>query len=351
MIGDMGYRIVQLELSTAPTAFELALLRQAVAYARFNKKDAFLTMPKRYPAVLEMTIEGNSSFLNDFVPYFNESINKIANDIDPGNESLQLIAASIASQLNEQIVDWSDTPTITLARRGRELAQMTDGDSSFTQIGVELDIHAKRIRDELARYQKAAGPRAWKRRHDLLPMLRIDSLSLIVAARRLRRGAEGVRRHLPGSHLLETLREFDQKAPHLIDLRNIVEHIDEYSIGRGRHDASGLEPGDVFILDISGERVTITARRRTVDVLSIYDACQSLIKCLSTAIDHHMITYLFPPIADFDFVAYTETGKQIIARSDESAEHAEARSLIASTMSRSGKKLPARRCTECKHWL
>jgi hypothetical protein len=304
MMGGMGYRVIRLELSTAPSDWDLSLLRQAVAFARFNKIGAFLTLPKRYPAVLEVTIEANSSFLNDFTSYFNDSITQIASDIDPNNESLRSITAAMASQLNAQIVDWSGVPTVVLARRGRELEERVAGDSSFRQIGVELGTHAKRIRGELAKYQKAAGPS-----------------------------------------------RFDQKAPHLVDLRNIAEHIDEYSIGHGRHDAFGLEPGDVFRLDVNGERLTLTARQRTVDVLTVYEACQSLIECLVSAINHHTITHLFPPIADFDFVAYTETGTEIIARSDEPAAHSAARTQLASVMSRTIRELPATRCPECNHWL
>ena len=163
----MGYRVIRLELATAPTDLDLLLLRQVVAFARFNNAAAFLTVPKRYPAVLEVTIEGNSSFLNDFTPYLNDSVARIATDINPNNDSLQSIAVAIASQLNEQIVDWSDVPTIVLARRGRELNERITGDSSFRQIGAELDIHAKRIRSELAKYRKAIGPKAWRRRYDL----------------------------------------------------------------------------------------------------------------------------------------------------------------------------------------
>jgi hypothetical protein len=114
MIGGMGYRVIRLELSTAPSDLDLSLLRQVVAFARFNKVDAFLTVPKRYPAVLEVTIEANSSFLNGFTPYLNDSIAQIAIDIDPNNESLRSIAAAIASQLNAQIVDWSGVSTIVL---------------------------------------------------------------------------------------------------------------------------------------------------------------------------------------------------------------------------------------------
>jgi hypothetical protein len=347
----MGYRVILIALSTAPTDLDLSLLRQVVAFAQFNKADAFVTIPKRYPATLKLTIEGNSSFLNDFTPYLNDSITQIATDIDPNNKSLQSIVASIASQLNEQIVDWSGAPTLTLARKGRELEERIVGDSSFRQIGAELDIHAKRIKGALARYRKAAGPKAWRRRHELVLLLRIDSLALIAAARRLRRIADDVRRHLPGSHLSEALGRFDQKAPHLVDLRNIAEHIDEYGIGRGRHDASELEPGDVFKLEANDEHVTITARQHTVDVLSAYEACQSLIECLAAAIDHHRLTHLFPPVADFDFVTLTETGTHILGRNDESAEHAEARSLLVSALNRTLKHLPDIRCPKCSYWL
>lgn len=347
----MGYRVIRLQLSIAPTALELSLLRQAVNFARFNKMDAFLAVPRNYPAILELTIEGNSSALNEFTPYFNESITEIASDIDSNNGSLQAIAAAIASQLNEQIVDWSDVPSIVLARTGRELQERIAGDSSFRQIGLELDIHAKRLRSELARYQAARGPTAWRRRYDLVLMLRIDSLSLITAARRLRRIADDVRRHLPGAHLPKALKRFDQETPHLIDLRNIAEHIDEYSIGRGRRDASGLEPGDVLQLAVEGEEVAISARQRTVEVLSVYQACQALIECLIGAIDYHRVTHLFPPTAGFDYVRDTGDGIQIIARSDESAEQKEDRSRLDSILSRTIKKLPARRCPQCNHWL
>jgi hypothetical protein len=283
MMGDMGYRVIRLELSTAPTDLDLLLLRQVVAFARFNKAAAFLTAPKRYPAVLEVTIEGNSSFLNDFTPYLNDSIAQIATDIDPNNESLQSIAVAIASQLNAHIVDWSDVSTIVLARRGRELEERIAGDSSFRQIGVELGIHARRIRSELAKYQKTTDPKAWRRRHDLALMLRIDSLALIVAARRLRRIADDIRRHLPGSHLSKALGRFDQKVPHLVDFRNIAEHIDEYSIGRGRYDASGLEPGDVWRHSrhekstYPGERVVIW----TINILGIGSGCFALLYILA----------------------------------------------------------------------
>jgi hypothetical protein len=348
----MGYRVIHLELATPPTDLDLSLLREVVAFARFNKAAAFMVLPKRYPAALEVTIEGNSSFLNHFTPYLNDSIARIAADIDPNNESLKSIASAIASQLNEQIVDWSDVPTITLARHGRELEGRITGDSSFEQIGDELEIHAKRIESELAKYRKATGPKAWRRRHDLDVVIRIDSLALIVAARRLRRIADDIRKRLPGSHLSKALGRFDRNVPHLVDLRDIAEHIDEYGIGRGRRDhPSGLEPADVFELQVNGDHVTITARQRTVDVLFAYKNCKSLIECLIAAIDRHMLTYLFPPIADFDFIAYTKTGTQIVGRTDESAEHAEARSQITAVINRTFKKVPAERCPECNNWL
>jgi hypothetical protein len=350
MIHGMGYRVIGLELLAAPTEPELSLLDQIVAFARFNEIDAFLEAPEYYPGVLELTIEANSSYLNEITPRFNDSIARIATDIDPNNGSLQSIVASVASQLNAQIVDWSGVPGMVVAQKGRELGERIGGESSFSQIGAELDIHATRIRDELTEYQKVTGPTAWRRRHELALMLRIDSLSLIASARRLRRIAVDVRHRLPGSHLNKALNRFDQEAPHLINLRNIAEHIDEYSIGHGRSDATGLEPGDVFTLELNAGRITITARQHTLNVFSVYEASRSLVECLTSATHHHMITHLMPPIADFDFVEYTETGVEIIARSDESAEHAKARSELVATI---GRKitLPATRCPKCNSWL
>jgi hypothetical protein len=350
MIDDMGYRVIELELPTAPTELDLMLLDQIIAFARFNRIDAFLEVPEHYPGVLELIIEANSSYLNEITPRLNDSIAQIATDIDTNSESLQSIVASVASQLNEQIVDWSDVPGVVVARKGRELEERIGGESSFSQVGAELDIHANRIRDELTEYKSVTGPTAWRRRHELAVMLRVDSLSLIVSARRLRRIADDIRHRLPGSHLYEALRRFDQVAPHVVHLRDIAEHIDEYSIGHGRVDAAGLEPGEVFKLEVAADRVTITGRQRTLDVLSVYEACRSLVECMTAATHHHMITHLMPPIADFDFVEYTETGVQIVARSDESAEHAKARSELVAAIDRAI-RLPATRCPKCNHWL
>jgi hypothetical protein len=350
MIHHMGYRVIELELPTAPTEPDLLLFDQIIAFARFNQIDAYLEAPDHYPGVFELTIEANSSYLNEITPRLNDSVARIAIDIDPNSESLQSIVVSVASQLNAQVVDWSGVPGLVVARKGRELEERIGGESSFSQIGAELDIHANRIREELTEYQNVTGPTAWRRRHELVLMLRIDSLSLIISARRLRRIADDIRHRLPGSHLYKALQRFDQKAAHLVNLRNIAEHIDEYSIGRGRDDVAGLEPGDVLKLEVNANGVTIIGRQLTVDVLSVYGACRSLIQCMTAVTDHYRITHLMPPIADFDFVEYTVSGVQIVARSDESAEHAKARSELVAAINRTI-KLPATRCPKCSYWL
>jgi hypothetical protein len=106
----MGDRVIKLQWPTAPTRQELSLLRQVVAFASSYNAGADMSVPKRYPATVEITIGGNGSFLNDFTPYLNDSIAQIAADIDPNSEALRSIVSSIALQLNDQIVDWSDAP-------------------------------------------------------------------------------------------------------------------------------------------------------------------------------------------------------------------------------------------------
>jgi hypothetical protein len=102
MIHDMGYRIIKLELLTAPTEPDHLLFDQIIAFARFNQIDAYLEAPDHYPGVLELTIETNSSYLNEITPRLNDSIARIAADIDPNSESLRSIVVSVASQLNMQ---------------------------------------------------------------------------------------------------------------------------------------------------------------------------------------------------------------------------------------------------------
>ncbi len=271
----MGYRIIDVELSEDPDAELAAFLKQFAAFARFRGADVFVEKPDAYPGIWNLIIEGNSSFLNELTPELIRVAEEIAADINPGNERLASAVASIASHLNDQVVDWSDFPAITPARPGREFAERLSGESSFLQLKDELGVHATRIRGQLTKYRTAKGSMAWRRRHKLSLLLRVDSLALITAARRLHRIADDIHRRLPSHHLESAIGCFDRNTTGLISLRDVAEHIDEYSIGNGRRDLHNGEPGEVFCILIDDYDVVVSARLQTLSVMKTHQEAYS----------------------------------------------------------------------------
>jgi hypothetical protein len=292
-------------------------------------------------------------FLNELTPDLIDMAARIARDIDPQDENLDRIISSISAQLTEQIVDWSDVPTLTSARGGRELQERLDGDASFRRIKEELDVYNDRIEFEIGEYFLIKGASAWRRRNELALMLRIDSLALVAGARRLRRIADDVRRRMPGPHLNAAIGVFDSETPSLVALRDMAEHIDQYSIGRGRKDVNLLEPGDVFKVSIDPTEVSIRARSQDIQIRKTYRTCAELIQCLANASDHHSLFYLMPPLADYDFMIHTKDGLRIVSRADETADHARERELMASALAKASinAQLPRKRCSHCNLWL
>ena len=88
----MGYRIIGVEFESPPIADEEAFLRQVAAFADSYGVGGILTPPERYPGQWEIILDANSSLLDGFTPYFIESVDVIANDIDPGSADLRALA-------------------------------------------------------------------------------------------------------------------------------------------------------------------------------------------------------------------------------------------------------------------
>jgi len=159
---------------------------------------------------------------------------------------------------------------------------------------------------------------------------------------------------LPSDHLDRAISRFDLKTPGLITLRDIAEHIDEYSVGHGRRDVTNAEPGDVFSVTIQNHDVAITSRSKTLSVLATYDACLSLINCLANFSDERAFIYLAPVIGDFDFMTYNGQNFELVARENETAEQAEARAILIEHTRHILPKLlalPAKRCSECNELI
>ncbi len=350
----MGYRIIAFEMPVEPVNQIVVFLKQLVAFARFQALDVSVKKPKAYPGIWELTIEGNGAYLDEFTPEFINMAAVIAADIDPGSEDLRRAVASIASELNEQIADWSSVHTIAPARQGRELEQRLSGESSFMQLKNELSIHEARIRKQLTRYYRVTGPTAWRQRSKLSSLLRIDCLALVAAARRLHRIASDLHRRLPSDHIGRAISRFDRMTPGLITLRDIAEHIDEYSIGHGKRDVTNTQPGEVFSVVIQNQDVVISARSETLSVLATCEACLSLINCLTNYSNNRAFIHLAPVIGDFDFVTYDGQRSELVARENETVEQVEARTkLIEHTRHILPKllELPVKHCSECNELI
>jgi hypothetical protein len=343
----VGNRIVELEFETRPSTEEEAFLREVAAFAEFHGVGAITTPPRSYPGLWELVLDANSSYLNDFTPYFIESMREIAMDINPDSPGLVALVNYVSGALEHQVVAWSGRDGITFARPLRELEQRVAGEGSYSLLDGELDLHEHRLRDGLAEYDSLTGPSAWRHRHDLRLAMRVDALALTGAARRLRRIAGDLAQRIPGAHIRTALETFDRAAPDLVHLRDIAEHIDEYSVGRGRIDKVELEPGDVFEMTVAKGDLILAARGRQVSITKLRRACAILAACLSNAA-HHQLTWGMVAWRDFDFVTETEEGPRFVPRQEETHEQAELRAALSQ---RPAPVIPETRCDGCGNIL
>jgi len=91
--------------------------------------------------------------------------------------------------------------------------------------------------------------------------LRYDSYFLVLAIRRLLRVQEVYFELTDDERLLEARRTFDGASPHAVakDFRDFLEHLDDYLLGRGKHQepsgSVGRRPGFEPVIRVSGEVV------------------------------------------------------------------------------------------------
>jgi len=322
MMVCVGWRTLLLPLDEEPSVDLVHLLGQIVEAAAFHGVEGPLVEPEDYPGMWEFTLDGNSSFLNDVSPIFADLVSQIAHDIAPTDVVLGAVADEVRRQLDEQRVDWSGVDGVRVAERGHRFYVRSSGDASPAAQVLEINLHHERLEKGGRDYLGAMGPTAWQERHRLESQIRIDALGVIGAARRLRRTAAHLAQEMPGPHLQEALRKFDYATPHLVSLRDVSEHIDEYAVGAGKRDTPGAEAGPVFELRIHPDgEVTISARNAFLNVCPTVLACSSLAACLQASIDHYVLYRTMPGLADFEFTRDVDGEAQAIAREDESPEH------------------------------
>lgn len=341
----MGFRIIELDVpDDRPT---ILLLEQLSAFAESRGMEAYVELPEPRSSGFELTLQGNSSYLNRMTPCVVHAALQIARDIDPDSAALQGIASEIGLQLEEQIVDWSDTQTITTARIGRELTARLDGDSGHPQLLEEVTLHLDRVAGSLAAHAGLSGPRAWRDRDRLDLLLRVDGLALIAAVRRFQRVAEDLSARLGGAHLVAALATFRSITNGIVRIRDVAEHIDEYGIGAGRTDRPAVEPGQAIEIVIEENELWISARSARIGALGVGEATKSLARCIAAATDHHAVFHYMPGFADFDFVRYDEAGDtSIVTRDEEDENMRQARAMMEKAFDRSVRPAPSP-CANC----
>ncbi|MEY2419960.1 MAG: hypothetical protein QOI95_27 [Acidimicrobiaceae bacterium] len=329
MLG-VGWRTVLLQLDDEPTPALVALLDQIVEVAAFHGVDGLLVEPDEYPGVWEFTLDENSSFLNRVTPIIADQISQVARDIAPTDEALAAVADEVRRQLEEQLVDHGGLDSIRVAERGQQFHVRSTGDASPGFQMLEVNLHHARLEQGVRQYLEATGPTAWRARHRLEPQIRVDALALAGSARRLRRTAGHLAGEMPGRHLTEALRRFDHAVPHLVSLRDMSEHIDEYAVGAGKHDRPGAEAGPVFDLRVDPRGpVTISARGGSMEMRSAVLACTSLAACVQASVDHYLLYRTVPGFADFEFTRDMGGVQQVIAREKEAPQHFQLRQAMA----------------------
>lgn len=309
--------------------------------------DAYLDFAGDPPERCEVTLQANSTYLNDKTPYVRQAALQIATDIDPGCPELQALATEIGRQLDDQIVDWSGVSGITAARPGRELMERLAGDSGHAQLLEEVEVHLGRVTQELSDYAALSGPQAWRERDRLALALRVDGLALVAAARRFQRVAEDLAGRLSSSHLDAALTTFRAATFGLVQIRDVAEHIDEYGIGSGRLDRPRIEPGQAIDIEIGRSQLWILARSKQVEATLVGDAVRTLALCLAATAEHCAFMHYIPGLADVDFtVDDGQGGRRIVDRGEETAEMLETRRILAGKL-RPTAGLPKSSCPHC----
>jgi hypothetical protein len=270
----------------------------------------------------EITLEGNSGFLNAMTPEFAAAAIQIASDIDPIDPQLRELARGAATQLQDQIVRRDGDGIIVPPRAGREVAERAEGEASLPVLRQELALHYDRVQAALRRLNNVTGPKAWHRRIELMFALRVDALATLNCVRRIERIASDLSGRFNGNdHIAAARQVFGRESEHVTDLRDMSEHIDEYVIGTGRLDrGQSVEPGQVFEISAAEGDVSISARGRKVNISVVVAAAERLAKCAEATTSARLLTLTFPGLAGVDFGKMESDGRCRVLAQEELSE-------------------------------
>lgn len=306
----MGWRSVFVSFDRAPSDAVLEWVKQFCACAEwYGAGPGSEWREEDGGHLLKIQLDANSSHLNSCTPPLCEAAGTIVRDIDPEDSDLAELAAVVAQQLTEQVVPHDPDRIVTFTRPGREASERLGGEASVPVLLRELALHQSRVQDDLHAIATALGPAAWRTRLDHEFAARVDALAICNTARRVERVATDLRDRLRDLHLAAALGAFQNATQHIPDIRNIAEHLDEYTIGRGHLDMGGnVEPGEVIQLTVERDDVLLAARGRTVSVGIVVEACERLASCLNATTSARFFDLYFPKGLDWDFMVVEPDG-------------------------------------------
>lgn len=337
----MGWRTIRVGVTPDELPEVMRYFEQVCSWAKSRDISACID---ESDCVIDVELSGNSSHLNDMSPALSLAAREIAADFDPNSRLHSELAHIVAMELAEQVVDWSDTQEIVVAREGRELRIRADGLAGAHHLIAEIGLHVRRLRRQLRAHRGASGPNAWRRRDQTYFTLSVDARTLISALRRVERLIADLATRIPGEHSDAVMGRFAEHKHGLIAIRNVIEHLDEYEVGKGRHDPEP-EPAIPLDIEIQNDEVVITTRSGTASVgaLAAATAAQMALRCSAAALKHQWMTTAPIPIADFDFVD-ADSGR-IIRREDETAGQRASRAMVENL--RPSLAPVESRCPEC----
>ncbi len=148
--------------------------------------------------------------------------------------------------------------------------------------------------------------------------------------------------------MAEVASRFNERSAGLTTVRNILEHLDAYEIGKGNLDKTSTEPGHVIDMLIEPDDVAFTARTASVRVLAVAQAARAALACTAAALNFHL---RWRAIADlfegFDFVETNPAAAEsrIVQREAETPEQRHHRDTSASVKPES--TIPDTPCPNC----
>jgi len=340
----MGWRTIEVGIRDSEGDPAVSLVGAFTEFAEFHGLDAFSEHYERANGKLgiRVIVEGNSSSLNDMTGLLCDGAEEIAYDIAPNDRRLLRIARLIGAELRGQLTGGWGVPSVTTGRASREVEAIAYGQVSPFELEEELVVHSERIRSALKERRSTGGVDGWRDRRRIEHVCTVDLRSLVRTARILSRVGVVLGKAIPRPHTFSVMSRFEEETNGLVAVRNVLEHMDEYVVGKGRLNKDA-EPGAVLDYRFASDDVVISAL--DVDGLAVSQLVESglrMARCLQTTIDHFVpLIRLKSLIDDFQFIVDDPNDNAVVvAPAEETESQVAFRSSFEEALPDAGELIP-----------